>query len=212
MSKKNALGRPHGFADQTQGTLFFDVARIIDAKRPRAFMLENVRNLVSHDRGRTFEVIMRTLHRGTGLSRAGPGAGCLAAGAAGPASGSSSSGSPRTPGSTSEPLSSPPSRPTMSDVLHPQDGSEDPETPYTEGPKARVADKYTLTDHLWTYLQNYAAKHRSAGNGFGYGLVGPRRRGPHPVGQVLQGRLGDPCDSGRRQEPAPADAARDVPA
>ena len=66
VSKKNALGRPHGFADQTQGTLFFDVARIIDAKRPRAFMLENVRNLVSHDKGRTFEVIMRTLREELG--------------------------------------------------------------------------------------------------------------------------------------------------
>ena len=61
VSKKNSLGRAHGFKDETQGTLFFDVARIIEAKQPRAFMLENVKNLVSHDKGRTFDVIKRTL-------------------------------------------------------------------------------------------------------------------------------------------------------
>src|SRR5690606_17435577 len=61
VSKKNALGRKHGFADETQGTLFFDVARIIERKRPRAFVLENVKNLLAHDGGRTFDVIRRTL-------------------------------------------------------------------------------------------------------------------------------------------------------
>lgn len=53
--------KAHGFACETQGTLFFDVARIIETKRPRAFLLENVKNLVSHDKGRTFDVIRRTL-------------------------------------------------------------------------------------------------------------------------------------------------------
>ena len=61
VSKKNALGRPHGFECTTQGTLFFDVARIIAAKRPAAFLLENVKNLLSHDKGRTFDVILQTL-------------------------------------------------------------------------------------------------------------------------------------------------------
>ena len=61
VSKKNALGRAHGFLDETQGTLFFDIARIIDHKRPKAFMLENVKNLVSHDKGNTFKVISGTL-------------------------------------------------------------------------------------------------------------------------------------------------------
>lgn len=61
VSKKNALGRAHGFLDETQGTLFFDVARIIKHKKPSAFMLENVKNLVSHDKGRTFKVILETL-------------------------------------------------------------------------------------------------------------------------------------------------------
>lgn len=66
VSKKNALGKKHGFADETQGTLFFDVARIIKAKQPRAFLLENVKNLQSHDKGRTFEVIKRTLTKDLG--------------------------------------------------------------------------------------------------------------------------------------------------
>ena len=66
VSKKNALGRLHGFQDPTQGTLFFDVKRIIDAKRPQAFLLENVKNLRSHDKGRTFEVIMQTLENELG--------------------------------------------------------------------------------------------------------------------------------------------------
>jgi DNA (cytosine-5)-methyltransferase 1 len=61
VSKKNALGRAHGFQDETQGNLFFDIARIIDEKRPKAFLLENVKNLQSHDKGRTFDVIQRTL-------------------------------------------------------------------------------------------------------------------------------------------------------
>lgn len=61
VSKKNSLGRAHGFLDQTQGTLFFDVARIIKKKRPKAFLLENVKNLTSHDKGKTFKVICETL-------------------------------------------------------------------------------------------------------------------------------------------------------
>ena len=68
VSKKNALGRKHGFADETQGTLFFDVARIIDEKRPAAFLLENVKNLRSHDKGRTFEVITKVLTEDLGYS------------------------------------------------------------------------------------------------------------------------------------------------
>ena len=61
VSKKNALKQPHGFRCEAQGTLFFDVARIIEAHRPRAFFLENVKNLANHDKGRTFRVIPRTL-------------------------------------------------------------------------------------------------------------------------------------------------------
>lgn len=59
----------------------------------------------------------------------------------------------------------------MRDILHPENGTEAPEGHYTVGPDAKVSDKYTLTDKLWTYLQDYAAKHRAKGNGFGFGLV-----------------------------------------
>ena len=170
VSKKNALGRPHGFQDETQGTLFFDIARIIDEKRPKAFMLENVKNLASHDKGRTFRTIMRTLQVELGYD----------------VRYQVIDASPRVPqmrkrvfivgfrdhndfefADLEEPLFGP----TMGDILHPEDGSEAPEVPYTAGPRAEVADKYTLTPHLWTYLQNYANKHRAAGNGFGFGLV-----------------------------------------
>ena len=68
VSKKNALGRPHGFECETQGTLFFEVERILEAHRPRAFLLENVKNLQSHDGGRTFAVITRTLRQKLGYN------------------------------------------------------------------------------------------------------------------------------------------------
>jgi len=61
VSKKNSLGRKHGFEDETQGTLFFEIKEILRIKRPRAFLLENVKNLLSHDRGKTFEVIRHFL-------------------------------------------------------------------------------------------------------------------------------------------------------
>jgi DNA (cytosine-5)-methyltransferase 1 len=61
VSKKNSLGKAHGFKDKTQGTLFFDIVRIIEAKKPKAFLLENVKNLVSHDKKKTFKVIKGTL-------------------------------------------------------------------------------------------------------------------------------------------------------
>jgi DNA (cytosine-5)-methyltransferase 1 len=64
-------------------------------------------------------------------------------------------------------------RPTLRDILHPEDGTETAEEPFTTGKRAQVASKYTLTPNLWKYLQNYAAKHKAAGNGFGFGLNGP---------------------------------------
>ena len=66
VSKKNAMGKPHGFECTTQGTLFFDVARIIAEKRPKAFLLENVKNLLSHDKGNAFKVIIETLEKELG--------------------------------------------------------------------------------------------------------------------------------------------------
>jgi DNA (cytosine-5)-methyltransferase 1 len=170
VSKKNALGRAHGFADETQGTLFFDVARIISCKRPAAFLLENVKNLASHDKGNTFRVIKRVLEEELGYHinwKVIDGAHfvpqhrerILIVGFR-----------DRIDFDWSE-MCIPGKRPVMSSILHPEDGSEEPEGHYTVGPKAEVAERYVLTANLWAYLQAYAAKHRAAGNGFGYGLV-----------------------------------------
>jgi DNA (cytosine-5)-methyltransferase 1 len=174
VSKKNALGRPHGFACETQGTLFFDVARIIAHHRPPAFLLENVKNLKSHDGGKTFRVIMQTLqgelgydvhhrvidaksfvpqHRErifiVGFRR-------------------------KTAFDFNDlELPDPNEGPRLGSILHSEDGTEDAEAPFTEGPKATVSSKYVLTEHLWKYLKDYADKHRAKGNGFGFGLVGP---------------------------------------
>jgi DNA (cytosine-5)-methyltransferase 1 len=155
VTKKNALGRAHGFLDATQGTLFFDIARIIKEKKPKAFLLENVKNLVSHDKGKTFSIIKETLnelgynvyykvmdgkhfvpqHRErifiTGFNR---------------------------------------------DVFHEKENFQYPILPE---PSVKVKDileknvdpKYTLTNHLWKYLQEYAKKHKALGNGFGFGLT-----------------------------------------
>lgn len=156
VSKKNSLGRATGFEDKTQGTLFFDVCRILKEKRPKAFMLENVKNLCSHDKGRTFKVILEALdeldysvffavldgqdyvpqHREriliVGFDR----------GRYGKKVSFEFKLTPKYP------------KPVIKDIL-----------------EQEVDDKYTLSDKLWTYLQNYAAKHKAAGNGFGYGIA-----------------------------------------
>ncbi|TAM10814.1 MAG: DNA (cytosine-5-)-methyltransferase [Nevskiaceae bacterium] len=172
VSKKNSLGRKHGFADETQGTLFFDVARIIKEKQPAAFVLENVKNLKSHDKGNTFRVIQRVLEADLGYQvhyRIIDGRGFV----------------PqhrerivivgfRDPTDFSwDDLQLPAQGPRLASILHPEDGSEPAEPPYTSGPKGKVDPKYTLSPKLWQYLQDYAAKHRAAGHGFGFGLVGP---------------------------------------
>lgn len=157
VSKKNALGRPHGFLCDTQGTLFFDTARIIAHHRPAAFLLENVKNLESHDRGRTFATIMHVLTRELGyhvqtrvISAAHwvpqkrerifivgfrePTAFDLGG------------------------LELPAGGPKLGDILLPH---------------AEVDAKYTLTPRLWDYLRAYRDKHAAKGNGFGYSLFGP---------------------------------------
>lgn len=176
VSKKNSLGRAHGFLDPTQGTLFFDIKRIIAEHQPAAFLLENVKNLERHDRGRTFEVILATLRDELGYQ----------------VSYKVINGRHFTPQNRErimlvgfkEPndfsfdrLALPTEGPKIESVLHRTDGSE-PVLPHDEGrffdhETGRVREKYTLTEHLWTYLQNYAAKHKAAGNGFGFGLVRP---------------------------------------
>ncbi len=175
VSKKNALGTPHGFECRTQGTLFFDVARIIDRKRPDAFLLENVKNLHRHDKGKTFSVIMETLEKDLGY--------CvdyriIDARHFVPQHRERIFivGFRQDSGFDWKKLEVPASdeaAPTLKSILHSQDGSEEAEEPYTTGRRASVATKYTLTDHLWQYLQNYAEKHRAKGNGFGFGLVRP---------------------------------------
>lgn len=155
VSKKNALGRAHGFLDETQGTLFFDIARIISAKRPKAFMLENVKNLVSHDKGRTFKVIKNALkelnysihfkimdgkyfvpqHREriiiVGFNN---------------------------------------------DIFNMQETFSFPDPLFADFKFKNILEpvvdkKYTLSDKLWNYLVAYSAKHKAKGNGFGFGMT-----------------------------------------
>lgn len=178
VSKKNALGRSHGFADETQGTLFFDVARIIKEKRPSVFVLENVKNLMSHDGGNTYGVIMRVL-RALGYdvhAKVIDGAAyvpqhrerILIIGF-------------RDAVSFDWNLLRRPERAPegLSEVLHSTNGTE-PVLEWDQGryfdyANKRVVAKFTLTPKLWQYLQDYKAKHEAKGNGFGYGLVGPKQ-------------------------------------
>lgn len=175
VSKKNALGRRHGFECEAQGTLFFDVARILRFHRPRAFLLENVKNLVNHDRGNTFRVIHRTLREELGYSNLH----WKVIDAKGFVPQHRErifiAGFREENDFTFDNLPLPPSGsgPRLATILHPEDSSEAPELPYTEGDRATVRPGYTLTDKLWKYLQDYADKHRRKGNGFGFGLVGP---------------------------------------
>lgn len=174
VSKKNSLNRPHGFSDPTQGTLFFEIKRILKQHRPSAFLLENVKNLRSHDSGNTFRVIMNTLQHELGYevhTRVIDGAHftpqhrerILIIGFAEP-----------TDFSWDE-FHLPEKTHRMRDILHASDGNE-PYIPsdgdkYFDHERSRVQEKYTLTPRLWAYLQNYSAKHKQAGNGFGFGLV-----------------------------------------
>lgn len=176
VSKKNALGRAHGFQDETQGTLFFDVARIIDQKRPRAFLLENVKNLQSHDKGRTFDVIQRTLREELGYQihcKVIDGAHfvpqhrerILIVGFRDPVI--FDWDMVDLPGKGSH---------LLGEILH--RGKDEPfiesdGDKYFDHKSRCVLDKYTLTDKLWAYLQDYKKKHQAAGNGFGFGLVTP---------------------------------------
>lgn len=159
VSKKNSLGKLTGFLDKTQGTLFFDIVRILNGKRPKAFLLENVKNLISHDKGTTYKIITESLkeldyeisakvldgqnyapqHREriliVGFDRR----------------------------QFSQPimfdfsnLTVPQTKLAVKDIL-----------------EQTVDTKYTLSDKLWTYLQTYAQKHKAKGNGFGFSLVYP---------------------------------------
>jgi DNA (cytosine-5)-methyltransferase 1 len=175
VSKKNALGRKHGFECTTQGTLFFDIERIVRAKQPKAFVLENVKNLVSHDRGNTFAVIRRTLEQELGYRIAWRVIDARSfvpqhrerifiVGLHPDMDARFDFGEVRLPPGDKGPR--------LRSILHPEDGSERPEERFTDA-EGRVLPKYTLTPGLWAYLKAYAKKHKAAGNGFGFGLVGP---------------------------------------
>lgn len=155
VSKKKSLGRQHGFLDKTQGTLFFDIARIIKHKKPKAFMLENVKNLVSHDKKRTFKVITETLTElGYSLHyKILDGQNYV-----------------------------PQHRERIvivgfnKSIFKGKEKFEFP-SPTNESYAIReilqhkVDPKYTLSDKLWNYLQEYKKKHKAKGNGFGFGLT-----------------------------------------
>lgn len=151
VSKKTSLKKPHGFQDPTQGTLFFEIKRILGDKRPQAFLLENVKHLRRHDGERTFRVIMDSLVEDLGYSVFYK---VIDARSVVPQHreriylvGFES------PTQFSFP-ELPNLRPKFRDIL-----------------ETEVNSKYTLTDHLWGYLQQYAAKHKALGNGFRYGLT-----------------------------------------
>jgi len=148
VSKKNSLGRPHGFECTTQGTLFFDVARIIATKRPKAFMLENVKNLLSHDKGNTFRVILQTLRDELGYD----------------VHYKVIDGQHFTPqhreriiivgfrektGFSWDDLLLPAEGPRLGSILHPEDGSEKIEEPYTtSGPTFKHIKRSTMRQEM----------------------------------------------------------------
>ncbi len=173
VSKKNALGRPHGFECTTQGTLFFDVARIIEARKPHAFLLENVKNLKSHDGGNTYRIIMETLRNELGYT----------------VTARVIDGQHFVPqhreriiivgfrqdsGFDIAKIPLPQTRHTLATILHPENGKErDVDNSRYIDARGKVHEKYRLSTKLWKYLKAYAQKHKAAGNGFGYGKVTP---------------------------------------
>ena len=171
VSKKNALNEPHGFACEAQGTLFFDLARLIAWHRPKAFLLENVKNLVSHDRGRTFRTIHSILSDQLGYHVSHR---VIDASAWVPQHRERIflAGFQEDNGFDLNDMPIPEPSLVLGDILHPENGTEPSEPHYTNGSTAKVGERYTLSEHLWNYLNAYAKKHRARGNGFGYGLVG----------------------------------------
>ncbi len=180
VSKKNSLGRKHGFECDTQGTLFFDVARILKVKQPAAFLLENVKNLRSHDKGKTFKVITDTLEElGYWV------ADVEATGADDPKVIDAQKFVPQHrerivlvgfrkdlgvhENFTLRKIKYPDFVPEFQDILE---------------PKKSVDPKYILSEKLWAYLYNYALKHKAKGNGFGYGLM----RKKNKVARTLSAR------------------------
>ena len=151
VSSKKALGRKHGFEDETQGTLFFDIVRIIKEKKPKAFLLENVKNLKSHDKGKTFKVIMKKLQEDLEYDVHVK---IVDASSVVPQHrerifivGFKKPMDFKFPKMIDK-------RPVLADIL-----------------EKKVDEKYTLKDGTWTSLQRHKEKHKAKGNGFGFNLV-----------------------------------------
>jgi DNA (cytosine-5)-methyltransferase 1 len=150
VSKKQSLGRKHGFDDHKQGNLFFELANILNFHKPAAFVLENVKNLLSHDGGNTFEIIEYILRRSLGYD---------------------------VHYQVIDAKSVVPQHRERVFIVGFREPRpfKFPQFP-KEGPKLNTIldpnppEKYVLTSHLWKYLRDYAKKHAALGNGFGYGL------------------------------------------
>ena len=176
VSKSKSLNRPHGFLDQTRGTLFFEIIRILAEHRPSAFLLENVPHLLKHDQGRTYATIRYLLAEELGYHisyriidarpfvpqhrrrifitghriKDRPGLNRLAL---------------------------PPEQegPNLHQILHPEDGSEPAEPHFTHGANANVGQRYTLREGTWQALQRHRLRHANSGNGFGFTLADPNQ-------------------------------------
>lgn len=179
VSKKKSLGHAHGFLDQAQGTLFFDVLRILVEHRPAAFLLENVKNLQSHNKGETFNVIRGALENELGYHiswRVIDAKGYV------PQHRERIfiAGFRNDTGFDFSKLeiADPNTGPVLREILHNENEVHEseytvPVNLYGANGRSEVNEKYTLSDRLWNYLQAYAAKHKAKGNGFGFGLNGP---------------------------------------
>lgn len=182
VSKKNSLGKKHGFECDTQGTLFFDIARILYVKKPSIFVLENVKNLKSHDNGKTFSIILKTLKDlGYVIS-------------------DEYFDNYRDPKIIDGKNFLPQHRERIVIVGFRKD--LDIESGFTLAdihkffPTNKIqfkslldpepSEKYILSKTLWKYLYSYAEKHRAKGNGFGYGLVDPNN--PYSFARALSAR------------------------
>ena len=174
VAKRNSLGREHGFKDKKQGLLFFEIARLLRHHRPKAFLLENVKNLLSHDKGRTFEVMLGILKNELGYKVQYR---VINAKDFVPQNRERVfiAGFREDRGFTFDRVKPCQNRkPVLGDILHPEDGTEPVEPRFTSGDLAQVLSKYYVTESYWEYMQDYAAKHKAKGNGFGYGLFGPQ--------------------------------------
>lgn len=169
VSKKNSLGRDHGFRDQAQGTLFFDLAQIIEHHRPSIILLENVKNLTSHDVGKTFKIIKGTLQEELGYHithKVVDGKGFVPQHRERIFIVGFSQESGYDINNVEFPDAN--NGPKLNSILHDHIDAEDDYPYFFDG---EVNPKYTLSDKLWSYLKAYKKKHQEKGNGFGYGLV-----------------------------------------